>query len=94
MELEEAHGTAATDGFDTPEDAVAWQEANAGVVHFIPVYESDGTTQIGNFRVGETPAEGSACGRPATDRLAGMSGGWFVPRVGEIFGDVDGLSGR
>jgi hypothetical protein len=51
-ELEEADGTSAVRQFDSPDDAVAWQEANAGIVQSVPVYESDGTTQIGEFRVG------------------------------------------
>jgi hypothetical protein len=51
-ELEEANGTAAIEDFDSPEDALAWQEAHAGVVHLIAVYNSDGTTEIGEFRAG------------------------------------------
>lgn len=51
-ELEEADGTAAMRELDSPEDALAWQEAHAGEVSFIPVYESDGTTKIGDFQVG------------------------------------------
>lgn len=51
-DLEEADGTAAANGFTSPADALAWQEENAGNVHLIPVYESDGTTTIGEFQVG------------------------------------------
>lgn len=51
-ELEEADGTAAARGFTSPDDALAWQKENAGVVHLIPVYRSDGTTLIGEFQVG------------------------------------------
>lgn len=51
-DLEETDGTTAAERFTTPEDALAWQEAHAGVLHVLSVYESDGTTQIGEFRVG------------------------------------------
>lgn len=51
-DLEEADGTTAMKGFTTPEDALRWQEANAGLVRIIPVYESDGKTRIGDFQVG------------------------------------------
>lgn len=37
-DLEDADGTTATKGFTSPEDALRWQEKNAGVVHLIPVY--------------------------------------------------------
>lgn len=50
-ELEDANGTTAAQEFTTPEDALAWQEARRHPTHS-PVYESDGTTQIGEFRVG------------------------------------------
>ena len=51
-DLNDANGTTAAESFTSPEDALRWQEANAGVVRHIPVYESDGTTQIGAFQVG------------------------------------------
>ena len=35
-----------------PADALAQQEANQGRTHTIPVYESDGTTVIGEFTIG------------------------------------------
>ena len=50
--LDAANGTTAAEGFKTPEEALAWQEANAGKVHLIPVYESNGETQIGEFQIG------------------------------------------
>lgn len=50
-ELEEADGTAAAREFKSPEDALRWQEENSGVVHVIPVYEADGKTKIGEFRI-------------------------------------------
>lgn len=50
-ELEDADGTTAAQSFNSPEDALRWQEQNAGAVHVIPVYESDGTTRIGEFEV-------------------------------------------
>ena len=51
-DLEDADGTTAAKGFRSPQDALRWQEENAGAVRLIPVYESDGTTRIGDFRVG------------------------------------------
>ena len=51
-ELDAANGTTAAEGFKTPEDAVKWQEAHSGDVRRLPVYESDGETQIGEFHVG------------------------------------------
>lgn len=51
-DLEDADGTTAARSFTSPEDAIRWQEQNAGVVHVIVVYESDGTTRIGDFQVG------------------------------------------
>lgn len=51
-DLNDADGTTAAESFISPEDALRWQEQNAGIVHYIPVYESDGTTQIGLFQVG------------------------------------------
>lgn len=35
----------------TPAEALAWQDAHAGETFSIPVYESDGETVIGSFRV-------------------------------------------
>ncbi|MAM54900.1 MAG: hypothetical protein CMH35_08670 [Microbacterium sp.] len=51
-DLNDANGTTAAESFTSPEEALRWQEQNAGTVHHIPVYESDGTTQIGVFQVG------------------------------------------
>lgn len=51
-DLADANGTTASHDFTSPEDALRWQEENAAVVHLIPVYEQDGTTLIGQFRVG------------------------------------------
>lgn len=48
-ELEEADGTAAAREFTSPEDAIRWQEERAGKTFTVPVYEADGTTQIGEF---------------------------------------------
>ncbi len=48
-ELEEANGTAAAREFTSPEDAIKWQEERAGKTFTVPVYEADGTTQIGEF---------------------------------------------
>lgn len=51
-DLEDANGTTAMREFESPEDALAWREENAGIVHFIPVFKADGTTRIGGFQVG------------------------------------------
>lgn len=51
-DLHNADGTTAAESFTSPEDALRWQEADADTVHYIPVYEADGTTQIGQFQVG------------------------------------------
>jgi hypothetical protein len=51
-DLADTDGSTAAESFTSPEDALRWQEENAGVIHMIPVYKSDGTTQIGEFRVG------------------------------------------
>ncbi|WP_106814226.1 hypothetical protein [Microbacterium timonense] len=51
-DLNDADGTTAAESFKSPEDALRWQERNAGIVRYIPVYESDGETRIGMFQVG------------------------------------------
>jgi hypothetical protein len=51
-DLEEANGTTVAKSFGSPQDALQWQEQNAGRVAHISVYESDGKTLIGEFRVG------------------------------------------
>lgn len=50
-DLEDADGTTAAKNFTSPEDALRWQEQNAGAIHVVPVYESDGVTRIGDFEV-------------------------------------------
>ncbi|TLM99271.1 MAG: hypothetical protein FDZ75_00480 [Actinobacteria bacterium] len=37
----------------SPEEALRWQAAQAGKVREVPVYQADGVTQIGVFRIGE-----------------------------------------
>lgn len=51
-ELAEADGTAAMGGFSSPEEALAWQEERGNEPVSIPVYLSDGQTQVGEFIVG------------------------------------------
>lgn len=51
-ELDEATGETAAREFTSAEDALEWQERNRGRTHTLPVYLSDGTTQIGEFQVG------------------------------------------
>jgi len=51
-EPQDADGTTAQKSFTSPEDALKWQDANAGRTHTIPVYESNGTTVIGEFQIG------------------------------------------
>ena len=36
----------------SPEEALRWQAAQGGRPRYIPVYESDGMTEIGVFRIG------------------------------------------
>lgn len=42
----------------SPEEALRWQAEQADKSRFVPVYESDGVTQIGVFRIGG-PGSGS-----------------------------------
>lgn len=51
-DLEDADGTTASKSFRSPADALAWQAEYGGRITYIPVYESDGTTVIGEFQVG------------------------------------------
>jgi hypothetical protein len=48
-ELAEADGTAAVKEFDSPEDALRWQQERRGKIFRVPVYESDGETVLGEF---------------------------------------------
>lgn len=52
QDLEDADGTTAMKSFKSPDDALAWQEAHAGEVITIPVYEADGKTKVGKFEIG------------------------------------------
>lgn len=51
-DLDDANGANAAKTFKSPEDAIAWQEAHRGKSFHVPVYESDGTTLVGEFVVG------------------------------------------
>ena len=51
-QLANADGDTAARHFTSPAQALAWQKAHQGKTSTIPVYESDGTTRIGVFRVG------------------------------------------
>lgn len=51
-ELDGATGVTAARDFTSPEDALAWQEERKGKVFILPVYESDGVTEIGEFVIG------------------------------------------
>ncbi|WP_251305105.1 hypothetical protein [Georgenia satyanarayanai] len=51
-ELDKATGETAAQDFTTPQDALEWQEENRGKTHTLPVYLSDGTSQIGEFHIG------------------------------------------
>ena len=55
QDLEDADGTTAMKSFKSPDEALAWQEAHAGEVITIPVYEADGKTQIGELRSAADP---------------------------------------
>ncbi|MBP2413090.1 hypothetical protein JOF48_001889 [Arthrobacter stackebrandtii] len=50
--LDEADGSNAAKTFKSPDDAIAWQKARHGKTFPIPVYESDGTTLVGEFVIG------------------------------------------
>ena len=50
-DLNEADGTTAAEHFTTAQEALRWQEENAGRSVSIPVYEEDGTTVVGSFVV-------------------------------------------
>lgn len=50
-ELAEADGTAAAEGFTSPEEALEWQQSMAGKRIIVPVYAHDGITKIGDFVV-------------------------------------------
>ena len=47
--LRDADGTTAAQQFTSPQDALRWQEEMAGKTVTLPVYLSDGTTQVGEF---------------------------------------------
>jgi hypothetical protein len=51
-QLSNADGDTAALHFMSPAQALAWQKAHQGETETIPVYESDGTTKIGVFTVG------------------------------------------
>lgn len=51
VDLDEANGQAAAESFTSPEDALAWQEAEGRGDRSVPVYEHDGVTQVGTFLV-------------------------------------------
>lgn len=51
-DLNDADGTTAAKNFKSPQDAVAWQNARRGKTFKVPVYESDGTTVVGEFVIG------------------------------------------
>lgn len=51
-DLADADGTQAATAFKNPEEALAWQRAHKGMSFSVPVYESDGTTLLGEFIIG------------------------------------------
>jgi len=51
-DLEQADGTTASKSFKGPAEALVWQKAHQGVTTRVPVYESDGTTVVGEFTIG------------------------------------------
>ncbi|MBT2537351.1 peptidase M56 family protein [Arthrobacter sp. ISL-69] len=81
-ELEEADGTAAMKTFKSPQDALDWQEARRGKSFFVPVYDADGKTVVGEFvvgpangQVGQVPPQQPSLGFPGTGQLT-MLWGW------------------
>lgn len=57
-ELEEANGSAAAETFTSPEEALAWQEANSGD-RYVPVYDQDGERVIGEFLIAGPDSQGA-----------------------------------
>ncbi|WP_449373584.1 hypothetical protein [Arthrobacter psychrolactophilus] len=51
-DMDEADGSNAAKTFKSPDDAIAWQKARQGKTFPVPVYESDGTTLVGEFVIG------------------------------------------
>lgn len=51
-DMDDAAGEDEQKAFKSPEDAIAWQKARQGMTFSVPVYESDGTTLVGEFMVG------------------------------------------
>jgi hypothetical protein len=51
-DLDDANGTTAMRQFRSPQDAIEWQNTEGRLSHTIPVFESDGSTQVGIFTVG------------------------------------------
>ncbi|WP_281884058.1 hypothetical protein [Agromyces rhizosphaerae] len=49
-ELDDANGSAAAETFTSPEQALAWQEANSHD-RYVPVYDRDGERVIGEFLI-------------------------------------------
>jgi hypothetical protein len=52
QQLADVDGDTAAQHFTSPAQALAWQKAHEGQTTSIPVYKSDGRTQIGSFTVG------------------------------------------
>lgn len=52
----------------TPEQALQWQAEDAGQTHAVAVYESDGTTQVGEFVVQGVARTGVPAPQPQTPR--------------------------
>lgn len=50
-DLDSVNGQTASESFESPEDALKWQETQGRADYLIPVYEADGVTKIGEFRV-------------------------------------------
>lgn len=59
--------TARRSGAKTSADALArtrWIQAHPGYVRCVPVYESDGTTEIGVFTTGSGDVDDTTCSPP------------------------------
>jgi hypothetical protein len=50
-DLDRANGDDAAKSFTSPADALAWQAADGGRDHTVPVYALDGVTVVGEFVV-------------------------------------------
>lgn len=66
-QLEDANGTAAIKTFNSPAEALAWQEARLGKDFAIPVYDVTGKTVVGEFVISYAAGNSGVGGRPTAE---------------------------